>query len=216
MKLFFTYGTTLLFFLLSPMAQAADIETAILAGGCFWCVEADYEKVQGVTDVVTGYIGGTAETARYKTVSKGGTGHYEAVKITYDPAQISYAHILDIFWRSIDATDAGGQFCDRGDSYKTAIFTLNDQQTATAQNSKNALDASGRLPAPVVTKIQNAGTFYPAEEYHQNYHEKTGLVLTRYGLISKKKAYKKYRTACGRDARVIQLWGQDAFVLAGR
>jgi len=216
MKPFFTCCITLLLFLLSPVAQAASSETAILAGGCFWCVESDYEKVHGVTDATTGYIGGASETAHYKTVSKGGTGHYEAVKITYNPDQISYAQILDIFWRSIDPTDAGGQFCDRGDSYKAAIFTLNDQQLTTAQKSKIALDASGRLPAPIVTTIQTAGTFYPAEEYHQNYHKKNGLVLTRYGLISKQKAYKKYRTACGRDARVIQLWGQDAFVLAGK
>lgn len=207
---------TLILFLYSPITYAADSEIAILAGGCFWCVESDYENVTGVTDAVTGYIGGTAATADYKQVGKGGTGHYEAVKITYDPNQINYAQILDIFWRSIDATDAGGQFCDRGDSYKTAIFTLNDLQLETAQKSKEALDASKRLPLPIVTRIQTAGVFYPAEEYHQNYHEKTELVLTRYGLISKKKAYKKYRVACGRDARVIQLWGKDAFVLAGQ
>ena len=206
----------LILFLFSPMAHAADSEVAILAGGCFWCVESDYESVTGVTEAVAGYIGGTAETAYYKQISNGNTGHYEAVKVTYDPTVISYAQILDIFWRSIDATDAGGQFCDRGDSYKTAIFTLNDQQLETAQKSKEALDASGRLPSSVVTPIQKAGAFYPAEEYHQNYHEETGLVLTRYGLISKKKAYKKYRLACGRDARVIQLWGKDAFVLAGQ
>ncbi len=206
----------LILFLHSPMAHAADSKIAILAGGCFWCVESDYESVIGITDAITGYTGGTAETAHYKQVSNGNTGHYEAVKITYNPSQINYAEILDIFWRSIDATDAGGQFCDRGDSYKTAVFTLDDQQFATALKSKEALEASGRLPSPIVTTIQKAGAFYPAAEYHQNYHEKIGLVLTRFGLISKKNAYKKYRTACGRDARVIQLWGKDAFVLAGK
>ncbi len=215
MKQFLNYIAPLAFLLPNSMAHAVEQETAILAGGCFWCIEADYETIPGVTDVVSGYTGGSAATAHYKQVSKGSTNHYESVKITYDPSLISYAKILDIFWRSIDATDAGGQFCDRGDSYKTAIFTLNDQQFDLAEHSKENLDASRRLPAPVVTDIQKAGTFYPAEEYHQNYHEQSALILTRYGLISKKKAYKKYRKSCGRDARVIKLWGKDAFVLAG-
>jgi peptide-methionine (S)-S-oxide reductase len=216
MKYLSAFYTIPLLFLSSPAVYAAELETAILAGGCFWCVESDYDTVSGVTDTVSGYIGGSAETARYKQISKGGTGHYESVKITYDSSRISYAKILDIFWRSVDATDTGGQFCDRGDSYKTAIFALSDHQYEIAQKSKNDLDVSGRLPAPVATTIQKAGVFYPAEEYHQNYYLKTGLVLTRYGLISKKEAYKKYRQACGRDARVIQLWGNDAFVIAGQ
>ncbi len=141
-------------------ASAADKETAIFAGGCFWCVESDFEAVKGVTDVVTGYIGGSAETATYKRIGKGGTGHYEAAKIIYDPKVISYESLLDIFWRSVDATDAGGQFCDRGDSYRTGIFALNDTQRKVALKSKAALDASGRLPKPVVTEIKNAGSFY--------------------------------------------------------
>jgi len=191
--------------------QAAQ-ETAILAGGCFWCVESDFEAVKGVSDVVTGYIGGSAETATYKRISKGGTGHYEAAKITFDSSVISYEQILDIFWRSVDATDAGGQFCDRGPSYRTAIFPLTNTQRAAAEKSKAALDASGRLPKPIVTEIQNAGSFYLAEEYHQDYYKKTDLVITRFGPISKAKAYKKYRNACGRDQRVKQLWGKDAHV----
>ncbi len=205
-----------LFFVFSPTAYAAELETVIFAGGCFWCVEADYESVAGVTGAVSGYTGGSAKTAKYKQVSKGSTDHYESVKITFDPSVISFENIVDIFWRSIDATDAGGQFCDRGDSYKTAIFTASDQQYEIAKKSKIDLDASGRLPAPVVTKILKADAFYPAEDYHQDYHTKSDLVLTRYGPISKKKAYKKYRKACGRDARVIQLWGDDAFVIAGQ
>lgn len=216
MKLLYSTLLAPLFIILSPVAYAAQMETVILAGGCFWCVESDYESVAGVTDAVSGYIGGSAETAKYKQISKGGTGHYESVKITYDPSVISFRQMIDIFWRSIDATDAGGQFCDRGDSYKTAIFTLNDRQFEIARKSKEDLDASGRLPAPVVTKILKAETFYPAEDYHQDYHIKSDLVLTRYGPIAKKNAYKKYRKACGRDARVIQLWGDDAFVIAGQ
>jgi peptide-methionine (S)-S-oxide reductase len=198
----------------SLAVQSADLETTVFAGGCFWCVESDFESVKGVTDAVSGYIGGTADTATYKQIGKGGTGHYEAVKITYDPAIISYAKLVDIFWRSIDATDAGGQFCDRGSSYKSALFALNDEQRNIAESSKKALDVSGRLGKPVATKVLNASTFYPAEEYHQDYYKKSDLVITRYGPIAKKKAYKKYRKACGRDARVFELWGNDAFIHA--
>jgi peptide-methionine (S)-S-oxide reductase len=202
--------------LLSTLAtRAAGLETAIVAGGCFWCVESDFESVAGVKSAVSGFVGGSAETANYKRVTQGGTGHYEAVQITYDPAVISYDKIVDIFWRSIDAVDAGGQFCDRGDSYKSAIFALDDAQFRTARKSKEALDASGRLPKPVATKVLKAGTFYPAEDYHQDYYKKSDLVITRYGPISKKKAYKKYRKGCGRDARVKALWGKDAFVIRG-
>ncbi|KAB7614680.1 peptide-methionine (S)-S-oxide reductase MsrA [Amylibacter sp. SFDW26] len=191
--------------------QAAE-QTAIFAGGCFWCVESDFEAVKGVKDVVTGYIGGSAETATYKRIGKGGTGHYEAAKIVYDPKVVSYDELLDIFWRSVDATDAGGQFCDRGPSYRTGIFALNDAQRKTAQKSKAALDASGQLPKPVVTEIKNASPFYLAEEYHQDYYKKSDLVITRFGPTTKAKAYKKYRDACGRDQRVKQLWGKDAYI----
>ncbi len=199
--------------LLSTASAAyAAQETAIVAGGCFWCVESDFEAVKGVSDVVTGYIGGSAETATYKRIGKGGTGHYEAAKITFDPSVISYEQILDIFWRSVDATDAGGQFCDRGPSYRTGIFALNAEQKKAAQQSKAALDASGRLPKPVVTEIKSAGPFYLAEEYHQDYYKKSELVITRFGPTTKAKAYKKYRNACGRDQRVKQLWGKDAYI----
>lgn len=202
-------------FAFSPTAQASSLETAILAGGCFWCVESDFESVAGVKSAVSGFTGGSAETAHYKRVTQGGTGHYEAVKLTFDPSVISFEKIVDIFWRSIDPVDAGGQFCDRGDSYKSAVFSMNDKQYDIARKSKNKLDASGRLPKPIATKILKAGAFYPAEDYHQDYYKKKDLVITRYGPLSKKKAYKKYRKGCGRDARVTQLWGKDAFVAAG-
>lgn len=194
---------------------AAKAETAIVAGGCFWCVESDFESIKGVTSVVPGYIGGAANTATYKKVSKGNTGHYEAVKITFNPAIISYEKVVDLFWRSIDPTDAGGQFCDRGNSYKSAIFPLNATQHKVATQSKKDLQSSGRLPGPIATKIAKAGAFYPAEEYHQDYYKKEDIILTRFGPLSKKKAYKKYRKACGRDARVRQIWGSDAFVHGG-
>jgi peptide-methionine (S)-S-oxide reductase len=210
-----TLCTIPLFLTAGIAANAADLQTTVFAGGCFWCVESDFESVKGVTDAVSGYIGGSAETATYKRINKGGTGHYEAVKITYDPSVIDYAKLLDIFWRSIDATDAGGQFCDRGASYKSALFVLNDEQRRIAETSKKELDASGRLGKPIVTKVFNAAMFYPAEEYHQDYYKKSDLVLTRYGPKTKKEAYKKYRKACGRDARVRELWGDDAFVHAG-
>lgn len=152
-------------------AWAAETETAIFAGGCFWCVESDFESVAGVTEATSGYIGGSAKTANYKQIGKGGTGHYEAVKIEYDPAVVSYGKLVDIFWRSIDPLDAGGQFCDRGDSYRSAIFSLNKAQHKTAQSIKKAIDDSGRLSASIATEILPASTFYPAEEYHQNYYK---------------------------------------------
>jgi len=201
--------------LCGAVAQAADQETAIFAGGCFWCVESDFESVAGVTEAISGFIGGLAKTASYKKISNGGTGHYEAVQIKYDPSVVSYETLVDIFWRSIDATDDGGQFCDRGDSYKSAIFTLNAAQFKRAKASKKELEESGRLPKPVVTKILHASPFYPAGSYHQNYYKQKSIVITRYGPIKKKTAYKKYRKACGRDARVTELWGKDAFIVAG-
>jgi peptide-methionine (S)-S-oxide reductase len=215
MKILPTLCTIPLFLTAGFTANATELETTVFAGGCFWCVESDFESVKGVTDAVSGYIGGSAGTATYKQIGKGGTGHYEAVKITYDPSVVSYADLVDIFWRSIDATDAGGQFCDRGDSYKSALFALNDEQRRIAENSKEELDASGRLGKSIATKVLNATAFYPAEEYHQDYYKKSDLVLTRYGPKTKKEAYKKYRKACGRDARVRALWGDDAFTNAG-
>lgn len=166
---------------------------AIFAGGCFWCVEADFEKLPGVLEVVSGYTGGHVKNPSYKQVSHGGTGHYEAAKIIFDPSKISYKDLLDYYWTHIDPTDDGGQFCDRGQSYKTAIFASPDQLDA-AQDSKESLIAAKRLDQPIVTPILPATTFYPAEKYHQNYYKKNPL------------RYKYYRTACGRDKRIKDVW----------
>lgn len=188
-------------------AQAAT-EKAIVAGGCFWCVESDFESVKGVSGAVSGYTGGTTENPTYKKVGRGGTGHYEAVEITFDNATISYAKILEMFFRSVDPTDAGGQFCDRGESYRTAVFPLNAEQAAVAEAEK--AKAEKALGQTIVTPILPAKTFYLAEDYHQDYYKGDNLVLTRGGPQSQSEAYKFYRNACGRDARIKELWGDAA------
>lgn len=189
-------------------AKAAELETLTVAGGCFWCVEADFERVKGVTEVVSGYTGGTTANPTYKQVTGGGTGHYEAVQIRFDPDVVSEETLLSLFFRSVDPTDAGGQFCDRGESYRTAIFTADAQQAETARAVK--AKAQKVLGKPVVTPILDAGTFYPAEAYHQDYYKGTKLVITRFGPKRQASAYKAYRDACGRDARVKELWGSNA------
>lgn len=187
-------------------AQSTDVLT--VAGGCFWCVEADFEKVTGVTEVVSGYTGGTLDNPTYKQVTKGGTGHYEAVQITFDPNQISRDELLSMFLRSVDPTDAGGQFCDRGDSYRTAIFADGPaEQQATKAAITQAQSALGQM---VVTPVLAESTFYPAEAYHQDYYKSSDRVVTRFGIRKKSEAYKRYRDACGRDQRVRQLWGPAA------
>ncbi len=200
--------------LMAGTAQAAT-ERAIVAGGCFWCVEADFERVPGVSEVVSGYTGGRTENPTYKQVSAGGTGHYEAVEIRFDPARISYDQILHLFFRSVNPTDAGGQFCDRGESYRTAIFPLDARQRASAEEAKAA--ASRDLGKTVVTPILPASVFWQAEDYHQDYYKGRNIVLTRAGPKRQSEAYKFYRTSCGRDARVLDLWGDAApFVKAKR
>ena len=189
-------------------APAAGAETLTVAGGCFWCVESDFESVPGVIGAVSGYTGGKSANPTYDQVSKGGTGHYEAVQITFDPARVSRETLLNMFFRSVDPTDAGGQFCDRGDSYRTAIFVSNAGEKALAEQAKK--DAERALGQKVVTPILNAGTFYPAEAYHQDYYKGNKLIFTRFGPKRQHNAYKAYRKACGRDARVKQLWGSDA------
>ncbi|WP_282153634.1 peptide-methionine (S)-S-oxide reductase MsrA [Ruegeria atlantica] len=189
-------------------APAAGTETLTVAGGCFWCVESDFESVPGVIGAVSGFTGGKTANPTYDQVTKGGTGHYEAVQITFDSARVSRETLLSMFFRSVDPTDAGGQFCDRGNSYRTAVFVSNTGEKALAQKAKaNAQQALGQT---VVTPILNAGTFYPAEAYHQDYYKGDKLVLTRFGPKRQKNAYKAYRKACGRDARVKQLWGSNA------
>ena len=196
------------FFGLIAQAQIAKAETAILAGGCFWCVESDFERVPGVSRVVSGYTGGTTANPTYKQVSKGGTGHYEAVEITFDPARVSYDQILHMFLRSVDPTDAGGQFCDRGESYRTAIFAKDDAQQSSAKLAIS--QAQSDLGRSIVTPVLAASRFYKAEAYHQDYFKSSKIVLTRRGPKSKAEAYKFYRKACGRDARVTALWGNAA------
>ncbi len=183
----------------SPAAPKPEgLEVATFAGGCFWCVEADFDYVPGVVSTISGYTGGSLENPTYRQVAGGRTRHIEAVQIHYDPKKVSYTGLLDVLWRSIDPTDDGGQFCDRGQSYKTAIFANSAAQKKLAEASKLNLAESGVLKAPVVTEIVAASTFYPAEDYHQNYYRKNPL------------RYKFYRYRCGRDARIEALWGSQA------
>ena len=185
-------------------AAFAKTEKAIVAGGCFWCVESDFERVKGVKSVVSGYTGGSLKNPTYDNHE----GHFEAVEITFDNAVISYDQILHLFLRSVDVTDAGGQFCDRGSAYKTAIFVSNPAQKASATAA--VAEAQADLGQKIVTPVKSAATFWKAEDYHQNYYKSSDIVITRAGPKSKKNAYKFYRNACGRDARVKQLWGADA------
>ena len=189
-------------------AQSADRQELIVAGGCFWCVEADFESVAGVLDVQSGYTGGHTQNPTYKKIGKGGTGHYEAVRIRFDAERVSREQLLQMFFRSVDPTDAGGQFCDRGDSYRTAVFVSNPAEKALADQVKTA--AQQELKQRVVTPVLPAKRFYKAEAYHQDYYKGDKIVLTRFGPVKQSKAYKKYRTSCGRDARVKQLWGKAA------
>ncbi len=175
-----------------------DLKIAIFAGGCFWCVESDFDTVPGVVRTTSGYTGGFTPNPTYKQVTSKNTGHYEAVRIHYDPKRISYKLLVDILWRSVDPTDDGGQFCDRGDSYKTAIFATSAEQKRIAQETKQEIEKSGVLKKPIVTAIVDAGPFFPAEDYHQNFYKKSPV------------RYKFYRYRCGRDARVEALWGKEA------
>ena len=186
----------------------AETDKVIVAGGCFWCVEADFEGLDGVKEAVSGYTGGTLKNPSYKEVVQGGTGHYEAVEIEFDSSVISLDKILYIFLRSVDVTDDGGQFCDRGESYRTAIFTINKSQNEKAKSAiKNAQDELGRK---IVTKVVELKNFYIAEDYHQNYYKGENFVLTRFGPRKQSKAYKLYRNSCKRDDRVKELWGSSA------
>lgn len=194
-------------FIQATPSHAGGSETLTVAGGCFWCVEADFEKVKGVKGAVSGFAGGKTANPTYKQVTSGGTGHYEAVQITFDPDVVSAATLLNLFFRSVDPTDAGGQFCDRGASYRTAIFATGGQKAA-AEKAKS--EAQAALGKKVVTPVLGASKFYPADAYHQDYAKKSEIVLTRFGPKSKAKAYKAYRKSCGRDQRVRQLWGSAA------
>jgi peptide-methionine (S)-S-oxide reductase len=170
---------------------------ATFAGGCFWCMEPPYDKLDGVLATTSGYTGGDKIDPTYQEVSAGGTGHAEVVQVTYDPSKVSYEQLLEVFWRNVDPLDAGGQFCDRGDQYRTAIFVHDEEQRRLAEASKQALVDSGRFEQPIVTEIVGAGPFYPAEDYHQDYYEKNPL------------RYKFYRWNCGRDQRLAEVWGTE-------
>jgi peptide-methionine (S)-S-oxide reductase len=179
-------------------ADTADLKgtaSAVFAGGCFWCIEADFEKLPGVIEAESGYIGGNLENPTYKQVSNGGTGHAEVARVYYDPTKVTYDQLLDYFWRHIDPTVKDRQFCDVGDQYRSAIFYGNDEEKAAALASKSTLEKSGKF-TQIHTEIALAGTFYRAEEYHQDYYKKNPI------------RYKFYRTACRRDSRVAQLWGE--------
>jgi peptide-methionine (S)-S-oxide reductase len=189
-------------------AAHAGSETLTVAGGCFWCVESDFESVKGVKEAVSGFAGGKAANPTYKQVTAGGTGHYEAVQITFDPDIVSRDELLAKFFRSVDPTDAGGQFCDRGPSYRTAIFANGSAQKTAAEKAK--AKAGQDLGQKIVTPILTASQFYPADASHQDYYKGTKIILTRFGPKKQSKAYKAYRNACGRDDRVKQLWGSAA------
>ena len=180
----------------APDVPPERIGTAVFAGGCFWCTEADFEHVPGVIDAVSGYAGGRTERPTYEQVSAGGTGHYEAVRVRYDRARVSYAALVRHFFRTVDPTDAGGQFCDRGESYRTAVFVADAEQRRDAEAAK--AEADRILAAPVVTPILDAAPFYEAEAYHQDYARRNPI------------RYRYYRARCGRDARLRDVWGAQA------
>ena len=178
----------------AQQSEPAKTAIATFAGGCFWCVEADFDKVAGVISTTSGYTGGRTANPSYEEVSRGGTGHAEAVEIVYDPVKVSYEKLLDVFWRNIDPLAKDRQFCDHGDQYRSAIFYHDEKQRSLAEASKAAVQA--RFKQAIATEIKAAGPFYKAEEYHQDYYLKNPI------------RYKFYRFNCGRDARLEELWGK--------
>ncbi|MGZ6248818.1 MAG: peptide-methionine (S)-S-oxide reductase MsrA [Syntrophales bacterium] len=177
-------------------ASGPSLEKAAFAGGCFWCMETEFDKLEGVKAVISGYTGGHKKNPTYEEVSSGVTGHAESIEVTYDPAVISYSKLLDVFWHNIDPTVKDRQFCDVGAQYRTAIWYYNEEQRRLAEESKNALEKSHRFKGPIYTEITKATQFYPAEDYHQKYYQKNPL------------RYKFYRYNCGRDQRLKELWGK--------
>ncbi len=197
------YAALLLATLTAP--AFAEKETAIFAGGCFWCVESDMDHVKGVTATTSGYAGGELKNPTYENHE----GHTEAVKVEFDNDVVSYETLVNHFLRTIDVTDAGGQFCDRGSSYISGLFALSDKQKKTSEAALKRAEKD--LGQPVATQILPRNSFYDAEDYHQDYYKGGGLKLTRFGIVEQAEAYKRYRKGCGRDARVKQLWGDKAF-----
>jgi len=178
----------------APDARTSEVRTAIFAGGCFWCIEADFEKLPGVIAAESGYTAGRTVNPTYEQVSAGSTGHTEAIRVTYDPQKVSYRQLVDYFWRHIDPTVKNRQFCDVGSQYRSGIYWQNEAERKVAESSRDTLLASGKLPR-IETEIVAASAFYPAEEYHQDYYKKNPI------------RYAYYRQGCGRDARVQQIWG---------
>ena len=182
-----------------PLTMPKDGQAvATFAGGCFWCMEPPYDKLDGVVSTTSGYIGGEVDDPSYEQVSAGGTGHAEAVRVVYDPAKVDYETLLEVFWHNVDPTQADGQFCDHGDQYRTGIFYHNDEQKRLAEQSRAELERNKPFEGEIVTEIEPATEFYEAEEYHQNYYEKNPF------------RYKFYRWGCGRDERLAELWGDQA------
>ena len=181
-----------------PSSAPASLAVATFAGGCFWCMEEPFDKIDGVFSAYSGYMGGKTKNPTYEQVSRGGTGHAEVVQITYDPVKVPYQKLLDTFWVNIDPVDKGGQFCDRGDVYRPEIFVHTPEQRKLAEGSKAKLDASKQLQWPIVVPVTDADTFTKAEDYHQKFYKKSVA------------HYKSYRTGCGRDARLEALWGKAA------
>ncbi|MBM3223886.1 MAG: peptide-methionine (S)-S-oxide reductase MsrA [Candidatus Tectomicrobia bacterium] len=179
-----------------PKDEGKPVAKATFAGGCFWCMEPPFDKLDGVMSTTSGYIGGHTANPTYKEISAGHTGHTEAVEIVYDPAKVSYEKLLDVFWHNIDPTVANRQFCDHGSQYRSGIFYHDETQKRLAEASKQAIEAAKLLKAPIVTEITQASAFYPAEDYHQDYYQKNPV------------RYKFYRHNCGRDQRLRELWGE--------
>ena len=177
---------------------AAGLAVATFAGGCFWCMEPPFDKLDGVVSTTSGYTGGKTIGPTYKEVSSGGTGQAEAVRVVYDPNKVEYKKLVDVFWKNVDPLDAHGQFCDKGDQYRPAIFTHNDEQKQVAEASKAALAASGRFKQPIVVSVEPAREFWVAEDYHQDYYLKNPV------------KYQYYRWGCGRDARLEAVWGKPS------
>ncbi len=187
-----------LFAVVVPAARAAEKAKAVFAGGCFWCEETAFEGVPGVLSVTSGYTGGQKTNPTYEEVSSGGTGHAESVEVAYDSSKITYERLLEIFWHNVDPLQANAQFCDHGSQYRSAIFYRGDAQRKAAEESKKRLEQEPRFAGKIVTQIVAASTFYPAEEYHQDFYKKSPV------------RYNQYRQGCGRDARLKQLWGDAA------
>jgi peptide-methionine (S)-S-oxide reductase len=176
--------------------KSAKLAVATFAGGCFWCMEPPYDALEGVVSTTSGFMGGTTPNPTYRQVTAGGTGHLEVVQVLYDPTKVTYETLLAVYWRNVDPYDGGGQFCDRGESYTTAIFAHTPEQKKLAEASKAALVASGPFKQPIATVVRDAGPFTAAEDYHQDYYTKNPL------------RYKYYRFRCGRDARLEAVWGK--------